>query len=504
MSGCPSPVPRIAIDRRPASPTLGRLLAFLVAAMPAAAYAQGLAPEERRIVDHVDGLREEPIALLERVVNIDSATRNLAGVREVGEVFRAEFDRLGFETRWDEMPPEMRRAGHLVAERKGAVGKRLLLIGHLDTVLEGGRFARRGPKATGSGALDMKGGDVILLYALEALHGVGALEGRRIVVVLTGDEEDVGSPIGPEPQGPPRSGASQRRRAGLRERDRGHRDRGTPRCLDLDAERLGRDRALLPDTSSEELGGGAIFEAARILDAFRREVPEEHLTINPSVLVGGTTARYDGAARGGTAEGKTNVIPARAIVEGDLRFLSEDQKRRAREAMRKIVGRGLPRTEATITFADEYPAMAPTQGNHELLAALDRASRDLGLGGVKAHDPGLRGCRRHLVRRADGRRPRRPGREGGGGACPGGVGGPRFPRPPDQAGVPADLPAHSPLNRSRGGLRVGPDGDGGIVPGVDGVSPTYRPAPPRPRRPAPGGSYSGPMGRRFPPSGILR
>ena len=195
MSGCPSPVQRIAIGRRPVSPTLGRLLAFLAATIPAAAYAQGLTPEERRIADYVDGLREEPIGFLERVVNIDSATQNLAGVREVGEVFRAEFDRLGFETSWDEMPPEMRRAGHLVAERKGTVGKRLLLIGHLDTVLEGGRFVRRGSRATGSGALDMKGGDVILLYALKALDERRALEDRRIIVVLTGDEEDAGMPI---------------------------------------------------------------------------------------------------------------------------------------------------------------------------------------------------------------------------------------------------------------------------------------------------------------------
>ncbi|HMB07865.1 MAG TPA: hypothetical protein VKP69_29565 [Isosphaeraceae bacterium] len=65
--------------------------------IPAAAYAQGLTPEERRIANFVDDLREEPIEFLERVVNIDSATQNLGGVRKVGEVFRAEFNRLGFE-----------------------------------------------------------------------------------------------------------------------------------------------------------------------------------------------------------------------------------------------------------------------------------------------------------------------------------------------------------------------------------------------------------------------
>ncbi len=391
MSGCPSSVQRIAISRRPVSPTLGSLFALLVATIPAAAYAQGLTPEERRIANFIDDLREEPIEFLERVVNIDSATQNLGGVRKVGEVFRAEFNRLGFEMSWEEMPPEMHRAGHLVAERKGTVGKRLLLIGHLDTVLEGGRFVRRGPKATGSGALDMKGGDVILLYALKALDSVGALEKRRIIVILTGDEEDAGLPI------------DQSRRAlfeAARRSDLALAFEGAIEDTGTVARRGASTWKLCVSAKtghssrifSDELGSGAIFEAARILDAFRREVPEKYLTINPSVLVGGTTAQYDGVAKRGTAEGKLNVIPARVIVEGDLRFISEDQKQGARKAMRKIVGRGLPRTEATITFADEYPAMAPTEGSYQLLAALDRASRDLDLGGVKTLDPGRRGA----------------------------------------------------------------------------------------------------------------
>ena len=60
--------------------------------------------------------------------------------------------------------------------------------------------------------------------------------------------------------------------------------------------------------------------------------------------------------------------------------------------MGAIVRRSLPQAEAAITFADEYPAMAPTKGNYQLLAALDRVSRDLDLGGVQALDPGLRGA----------------------------------------------------------------------------------------------------------------
>src|SRR5205085_1921247 len=74
-------------------------------------------------------------ALLERLVDINSGTMNLAGVREVGRILGAELDGVGFTTRWIDLP-ETKRAGHLFAERKGNRGKRLLLIGHLDTVFE--------------------------------------------------------------------------------------------------------------------------------------------------------------------------------------------------------------------------------------------------------------------------------------------------------------------------------------------------------------------------------
>jgi len=66
------------------------------------------------------------------------------------------------------------------------------MIGHLDTVLEGEPFRREGARAYGSGASDMKGGDVVMVEALRALAEEGLLAGRRVVVVLTGDEEEKG------------------------------------------------------------------------------------------------------------------------------------------------------------------------------------------------------------------------------------------------------------------------------------------------------------------------
>ncbi len=98
--------------------------------------AQTLDPLEEAIVRQVDGQQAEAVAFLERIVNINSGTMNLPGVREVGRVFDAEFAAIGFETRWVSLPEEMNRAGHFFAERTGASGKRLLLIGHMDTIFE--------------------------------------------------------------------------------------------------------------------------------------------------------------------------------------------------------------------------------------------------------------------------------------------------------------------------------------------------------------------------------
>jgi glutamate carboxypeptidase len=141
----------------------------------------------------------------------------------------------------------------------------------------------------------------------------------------------------------------------------------------------------------EVTGNGAIFEASRVLNEFRTQLGgEKYLTFNPSLIVGGTTAESKYPA--GTATGKTNVIPAKVTVHGDLRFISEEQKEAARAKMRTIVSKSLPGARSKITFEDGIPAMTPVEGNYELLKQLDQASRDLGFGPVEALDPGDRGA----------------------------------------------------------------------------------------------------------------
>ncbi|MGH8242161.1 MAG: M20/M25/M40 family metallo-hydrolase [Steroidobacteraceae bacterium] len=360
-------------------------LAWAVAARAA------LDSTEREIAQHVVQGQTAAAALLQRIVDIESATENTVGVRAVGDALAGELRAIGLTTRWIELPPDMKRAGHLVAETGGASGKRLLLLGHLDTVLAGERFRREGTKAFGTGTSDMKGGLVVMLQALKALHAAGALEERRITVMLTGDEEDAGLPLSVTRE--PMLKLARNSDAAL----------SFEAAIDGTAT-IGRRgiNSWTLETSGEtghssgifgpERGSGAIYEAARILAAFQAELAgEKYLTINPSVIVGGTKAALDDYR--GSAQGKTNVIAPTAIARGDIRYISLEQERSARERMQAIVARHLPRTQATLRFDDgAYPPMTPTPANEELLKALDGASRDLGLGPVAALDPAERGA----------------------------------------------------------------------------------------------------------------
>jgi glutamate carboxypeptidase len=353
-------------------------------------FAQSLSAEEKRIAAYIDSNMTDAIALLKRVVNIKSATQNVAGVKNVGDVFKTELEGLGLAAKWIDMPAEMNRAGHLLAETTGSRGKRLLLIGHIDTVLENEAWRREGSRGFGSGSSDMKGGDVVLLYALKALANVGALKDSRIIVMLTGDEESVGRPV--ETSRGDMVAAAKRSDLVLSfEGARG---------VDATVGRRGSSAWLLEVSATtghssqifkERMGAGAILEASRILHQFYEQFhADKTVTFSPGLFVGGTEALDMGTS--GTATGKTNVVPAKVIVRGDLRFSSEQAKEEARAKMRNIVASNLPQTSAKISFIDGIPAMAPTPGNYEVLNQLSQVSQDLGFGKVGTVDPSDRGA----------------------------------------------------------------------------------------------------------------
>jgi glutamate carboxypeptidase len=372
---------------------------FAVIGLCSHAAAQSLSETEQQIADYVDAHTDEAIGFLERTANMNSGTMNHDGVRALADVYREELDALGFETRWVSLPDSVNRAGHLFATRAGDRGPRLLLIGHLDTVFEEDSPFQRFEQvndtlATGPAVNDMKGGNTLVIYALKALDAAGVLDGMHITVAFTGDEEKPGQPI------------SVSRGALIEAARQSDVALGFETASGMDYATIARRgssgwtlrvqgrQAHSSGVFSEDTGSGAVFEAARILNAFYEDVRgEEFLTFNPGILLGGTDVSYDASAARGTAFGKTNVVANTVVVDGGLRFISDEQKEAARDKMRAIVdGPNRPQTSAAISFADAYPAMQPTDGNRALLDVLDQVSRDLGQGAVKAYDPGARGA----------------------------------------------------------------------------------------------------------------
>jgi len=362
------------------------------------AQAQKLNRTERKIVDKVKSLDESSLSFLEKVVNINSGTLNLEGVKEVGTVFDQAFQEIGFQTQWIDMPAEMNRAGHLFASIEGKKGKKLLLIGHLDTVFEENSPFQTFEKindsiAYGPGANDMKGGDVVVLYALKALADLNLLKDSSIAVAFTGDEESTGKPLSISRKDLIEAGKKADIALGF-ENATGFSNATIARrgASGWSVEVEGK-RAHSSGVFNDRVGAGAIFEMSRILNAFYEEVRgEEYLTFNPGTLLGGTFVDYNKQTSSGEVFGKTNVVAQKAIVNGGLRFISEEQKETARAKMREIVSKNLPQTSATINFTDSYPAMGPTEGNAALLKKLSDVSEDLGFGAVSGYDPGRRGA----------------------------------------------------------------------------------------------------------------
>ena len=361
------------------------------------ATAQQLSPVEKKLAQTVEQQMEQTLQLLRQSVDINSGTYNIAGVRAVGDLYAKELKALGFTVEWILLPDSLKRAGHLVAYRKGTKGKKLFLIGHLDTVFEPDMPANpfnllNDSTATGQGVNDMKGGDVVIIAALKAMHQYGLLDQTTITVYMTGDEENAGYPREVS-RGDFISRAQQHDIALAFETASGMNTIATARRgasgwkLEVEGKQ-GHSSGVFGNA-----GYGSIYEAARIINSFRERLSkEQYLTFNPGLIVGGSEVSYNDEAQQGQVAGKTNIISPRTYANGDLRFLSEEQKENARTVMREIVGQSLPGTKASIRFSDGIPSMSPTEGNTKLAAQLSEVSEALGFGKVSPGNPGSRGA----------------------------------------------------------------------------------------------------------------
>jgi len=347
----------------------------------------------------IDSTNADAEALLIETININSGSMNLEGVREVGRLLAAQFEAIDFQTRWVD-GSAFNRAGHLIAEYHGdGSGPKLMLIGHLDTVFEPDSpfqtFTRLDVEhATGPGISDMKGGNVIILQAMRALHAANVLAPMDITIVFTGDEELSGEPLSLSKQALIDVATWADIALGFENGD------GNPATANI-SRRGSSDWTLRvtgkPAHSSqvfrEDIGPGAIYETSRILMMFFQDLQQEQdLTFNPGHIIGGTDITHDEETSSGTAFGKNNVVAESTIVTGDLRAVSPEQLDRARARMEAIVAENFPHTSAEIVFGDGYPPLAPTEGNGRLLQLYSAASRDLGQGVVTAVNPRLAGA----------------------------------------------------------------------------------------------------------------
>ncbi|MEQ8416132.1 MAG: M20/M25/M40 family metallo-hydrolase [Imperialibacter sp.] len=344
---------------------------------------------EKRLVKYIDQHNNEALQLLEEIININSGTMNFDGVKAVADVLMPKFKALGMEVEWKD-GSAWNRAGHLVARTKGGKGKKILLIGHLDTVFElESPFQKykvlNDTTASGPGIADMKGGDIIILQALSALNNAGLLKDMSITVIMTGDEELSGDPLSLSKQELVEAAKWADIALGF---ENGDGNPGTANVARRSSSgwtlKVTGNAAHSSQVFKPEVGAGAIYETARILTEFYDALSkEEYLTFNPGMILGGTNVAYDESIDGGRATGKSNVVAKDAVVTGDIRTISPEQLQRTQKTMTEIVAKHLPKTNATISFDEGYPPFAPTEGNYELLKQLSKVSTDLGFMAVE-------------------------------------------------------------------------------------------------------------------------
>jgi glutamate carboxypeptidase len=381
---------------------LAALLLCVASGVTARAAEQStLAPvienERTALFRSIDVGATRSFALLEELVNQNSGTFNVAGVTQVGERLQREFVELGFSTRWVKMDT-VGRANHLVAERRGTKGRRLLLIGHMDTVFEPfsafKTLKRESDRAAGPGVHDMKGGLVVMIEALRALNAMGALEDRSITVFITSDEEYPGDPASISRaefiEAGRRADAALCFESGVTIDGKDYVSTARRGATDWRLEVEGT-AAHSSGVFGPSVGDGAVFEIARIIARFHGELREPNLTFHPAMIVGGGATKLEDSGTA-SATGRVNIVAATAQAIGDIRALTPEQLERVKQKMQSIVAANLPQTKAKIEFKDFMPPMAPTPRNQTLFAQYAAQSEAAGLGAVLELDPMQRGA----------------------------------------------------------------------------------------------------------------
>ncbi|MBB6522497.1 M20/M25/M40 family metallo-hydrolase [Pseudoteredinibacter isoporae] len=366
---------------------------FLLASLLQAGLSHAeLTTIEKNIVQRANQQLPQALEELKTAVNINSGTMNFTGVEKVGRLYQQQFDELGFKTEWIS-GKDFNRAGHLQASY-GERGPKILMIGHLDTVFtkddsfQAYRDLGDG-KVAGPGITDMKGGNTIVVAALRALKAEGLLKDLQVRVLFTGDEESSGRPLSLSKKAIIDGAKWADIALGFEDGDSSIKTAVIARrgSIGWRLEVSGRP-AHSSQVFTDEVGYGAAYEVARILNDFRQQIDGlGAATVNPGLLVAGNEALKLDVSNAAAMAGKSNIVAQTAMVKGDLRTLSPKELAQAQATMKKIVQKNLKHTSATLTFAEGYPPMPPTDANRKLLTQYSQISEDLNYGPVAPVNP---------------------------------------------------------------------------------------------------------------------
>ena len=319
----------------------------------------------KALTDYIESKKQAMLALLEKLVNIDSGTYDKAGVDRVGNILADRLEALGFTV---ERSLQEKFGDHLIGCKPGGGKHRILFIGHTDTVFPAGSVQKRpfrvdGGRVYGLGVADMKGGIVCLLYALEALKvkNPAVFDEIAMDVVFNSDEEILSPTSRPiieklarqaqtvcvfEPARPGGEYVIQRKGVGK-----------------YSMKITGR--AAHAGTQPEE-GRSAIAELAHKIIALHG------LSGNPA----GATVNV-GVVSGGE---RSNIIAESAYADIDLRVpdmkTAEEMERRIKKIAQTAT---VSDTICEVTGGIQFPPMPKTPESKRLFESVKKAGRTLGI-----------------------------------------------------------------------------------------------------------------------------
>jgi glutamate carboxypeptidase len=322
-----------------------------------------LAGIQEQILFYLEQTEQQAFALLEDLVNINSFTTNSAGVNQVQDRIEAVLKPLGVLI---ERHPRSGLGDVLIARTEASKSiSPVMLLGHADTVYPPGsepsKFSRLGDTAVGPGTMDMKGGVVAMLWALQSLHAVGSLQ-RVPAVLLINCDEEIGSKSSKELI---QSEARKARAALVFESGRPS-DLIVTRRKAVSTWRLRAYGRSAHAGNNHKGGVNAITAMARVVARIDTLTSYDRgITLNVGLVTGGSAS---------------NTVPEYAEAIIDLRALSDADYAEASDNL-KMLGGVDPINGARIEIEElhAWAAMQETEASLKLLEDYRRYSKPAGL-----------------------------------------------------------------------------------------------------------------------------